>query len=243
MHASRHHTIAGRSRLLDKEKAQQEGIFNKAEQFVTRNWIRNSPGNETRNEIIYETVPFLCLAQFVVLGISDTKLGYETGNFAAPNVAMTSVSVSDDAGGDDCRLTPFMQVYPPHGGNNLALAALEPLEEAEWYRQMASLRLAIAWCKVVASKGKKAKVLEEELRRMFEFSVNQIPPEQWPHGAKAAETIERLLAVFKRKSKGGTSYIELVDKAKREREFIRDVMNPWLTKNFPDLVSSDTKLV
>jgi hypothetical protein len=87
----------------------------KAEQFVTRNWIRNSPGNETRNEIIYETVPFLCLAQFVVLGISDTKLGYETGNFAAPNVAMTSVSVSDDAGGDDCRLTPFMQVYPPLG--------------------------------------------------------------------------------------------------------------------------------
>jgi hypothetical protein len=50
----------------------------KAEQFVTRNWIRNSPGNETRNEIIYETVSFLCLAQFVVLGISDTKLGYET---------------------------------------------------------------------------------------------------------------------------------------------------------------------
>ncbi len=86
---------------------------------------------------------------------------------AAPNVAMTSVNVSDDAGGQDCRLTPFMQVYPPHGGNNLALSALEPLEEAGWYRQMASLCLAVGWCKVVASKTKKAKVLEEELRRMF----------------------------------------------------------------------------
>ena len=83
------------------------------------------------------------------------------------------------------------------------------------------------------------------MRRMFEFSVNQIPTEQWPHGVKTAETIERLLAVFKRKSKSaaGMAYIELVDKAKREREFIRGVMNPWLTKNFPDLVSSDTKLV
>jgi hypothetical protein len=46
-----------------------------AEQFILR-WIRNSPGNETRNESIYETASFLFLAQFIFWGVSD----YETRN-------------------------------------------------------------------------------------------------------------------------------------------------------------------
>ena len=134
-----------------------------------------------------------------------------------------------------------MQVHPPHGGNNPALAALEPLEEEEWFRQMASLCLAVGWCKVVATKPKKSKVLEQDLRAMFEFSVNQIPAEQWPHAARTAATIERLLAVFKRKPKGGAMvYIELVDKAKREREIIRDIMTPWFTKTYPQGLKSGT---
>ncbi len=45
-----------------------------AEQFVTRNWIRNSPGNETRNESIYETVSFLCSGPIRCFG----GFGYET---------------------------------------------------------------------------------------------------------------------------------------------------------------------
>jgi hypothetical protein len=59
-----------------------------AEQFILRSWIRNSPGNETRNESIklgiYETDSsrFLFLAQLTFLGVqlqvSDTKLGYAT---------------------------------------------------------------------------------------------------------------------------------------------------------------------
>ncbi len=49
-----------------------------AKQFILRNWIRNSPGNETRNESTYGAASFLFPARFIFLGISDTKLGYET---------------------------------------------------------------------------------------------------------------------------------------------------------------------
>ena len=138
-------------------------------------------------------------------------------------------------------LTPCMQVFPPNGGINCVLSALAPLEEEEWYRQMAALYLAVAWCKVVATKTKKAKVLEQDLRSLFEFSVQQIPTDQWPHGVKTVATIERLLAVYKRKSKGGVmAYIDLVEKVKRDREFIRDIMNPWFTKTYPHGLKSGT---
>ena len=176
------------------------------------------------------------------MGFRITKLETKLGTFAAPNVAMTSVSVSDDAG-DDCRLPPFMQVRPPHGGHNIALAALEPLEEDEWYRQMASLCLAVAWCKVVNLKARKAKLLETDLREMLEFHVKGIPADQWPHCAKTTATIERLLAVFKRRSRanqGDVSYIDLVERVKRDREFIRDYMSPWLTKTYPNGLKSGT---
>ena len=45
-----------------------------AEQFILRNWIRNSPGYETRNESIYETVSYLCSGPIHLFG----GFGYET---------------------------------------------------------------------------------------------------------------------------------------------------------------------
>ena len=72
----------------------------KAEQFVVRKSIRKSPRNESRNESIYESISFRGSSQFVVWGVSDTKVDTKVETFAAlnvafaaPNVAMTSVSL------------------------------------------------------------------------------------------------------------------------------------------------------
>ena len=72
----------------------------KAEQFVVRNSIRKSPGNESRNESIYESLSFRGSSQFVVLGFGFTKVDTKVENFcraercvAALSVAMTSASL------------------------------------------------------------------------------------------------------------------------------------------------------
>ena len=45
-------------------------------------------------KIYLESYHRVVLAQFIFLGVSDTKLGYETGNFAAPNVAFAAPNVA-----------------------------------------------------------------------------------------------------------------------------------------------------